>query len=376
MPLKLDDFELIQDAYKYGFDAVVRSLLPDSTYFILKGCVKTIVGSTIHLTEGYIFVTDEIYYIPAAEFTEDSLKVLYVAPDFSTTENRIFHDTNTHDVWDIRVYKYVYSTGEPAGGIIFASLFTLLSLLQDTIGTTLLGSADLTGFYNLSYEAGFSAATSYTKLRYEGNSFNGYMILGAFNAAYTYGLLTRLPIGMRPTGDLVGFFYNGSVAPGVLRIKKNGEIWINGARTNGPNYITFQFYMRFEDPVLYNLPGGGGGVIPDGDIAYDLPTTEVLYPTKYIFSISEDTLKEELIGMGYKIKTLNLRNLTGNSMTLKVGTTAGGADLYEDEIPASSVRTMDLNMIFSPDSAQDIYFSSENWNDVTIDVVVVVEKIY
>ena len=85
------------------------------------------------------------------------------------------------------------------------------------------------------------------------------MLEAAFNATVTNGLLCSLPVGLRPSADLVGFFYNGSVAPGILKIKKNGDVHVSGASTSNANYVTFQFYMQFVDNTLFTIPTTGGG---------------------------------------------------------------------------------------------------------------------
>lgn len=266
MPLKLDDFSLIQDAYIDGLSAILQSILPGIDTFILKGCEVSVEGSKLSVAAGYIYDSGEIYYIPAASYTYDAGKLVYLVTNFSTSENRTFHDTTTHDVWDIRVYATGYDSTVPEGGIRLDTIFTLLTLLKTDITNGISDDADLQGFDKLSYLTGFTKATAYDGIRLEGNSFNGYMLLGAFTATVSAGKLATLPIGMRPTGDIVGFFFTGAVAPGILKIKSNGDIYVSGASTSSTNYISFQFYMRFEDPVLYGLPTGGGIALPDGDI--------------------------------------------------------------------------------------------------------------
>jgi hypothetical protein len=265
MPLKIDDLDLLQDAYFEAVAAILQSLLPDTTEFILTGCETAIEGSDITISAGVIYVSGEIYYLPAATYTYDAGKTMYVEENFSTSENRTFHDTTTNDVWDIRVYQSGYAKEVPDGAFSLSNLFTLRTLLDTEITSSISGNANLTGFYTLSYLTGFTKATAFNGIRLEGNSFNGYMLLGAFTATASAGKIATLPVGMRPTGDLVGFFYTIAVAPGILKIKSNGDIYVSGANTTGINYISFQFYMRFEDPILYTLPVGGGTAIPDED---------------------------------------------------------------------------------------------------------------
>lgn len=265
IPLKIDDLDLLQDACFDAVQAILGSLLPDTTEFILTGCVASIEGTDIIVSAGVIYVDGEIYFVPEATFTYDSGKQLYVEEDFSTSENRTFHDTTTHDVWDLRVYQFGYAAEIPDGAIPMSTMFTLRSLLDSEITSSISGNADLVGIGKLAYLSGFTKATAYDGIRLEGNSFNGYMLLGAFTATFSAGKLATLPEGMRPTGDLVGFFFNRTVTPGIIKIQKDGDIYISGASTTGVNYLSFQFFMRFVDPILYSLPESGGAAPPDGD---------------------------------------------------------------------------------------------------------------
>lgn len=268
-PLRPEDWALIQDVEKELLKALLDGILPGTATFLLSGVTVSGEGTgTVVVSEGYIYTSGEIFYVPTASFTENTSKILFVEQEITTGENRIFKDASTHDVYEYRRYVVGYETVVPEGAIRFSELFTLRALFDQEIASSLSGSANLTGFYNLTYLTGFTKATSYNAIRLEGNSFNGYMLLGAFTATISAGKLTTLPVGMRPTGDLVGFFFNGTVSPGILKIKSNGDIYVSGASTTGTNYITFQFYMRFEDPVLYALPTGGGAPTPDGDSDY------------------------------------------------------------------------------------------------------------
>jgi hypothetical protein len=90
------------------------------------------------------------------------------------------------------------------------------------------------------------------------------MLLGAFNASQQHGKLCVLPVGLRPSGDIVGFFNNGSINPAVLKIKKNGEVYVTGANTSMTNYVSFQWLKIFDDDVNYSMPVTGGiGTVPN-----------------------------------------------------------------------------------------------------------------
>lgn len=265
-PLRTNDWEFIQNVTEVILKAILNGLLPDETSFIVSGMAVTESGD-ISVAEGYFFDGTEICYVPAAgPFAEHDGYKLYMTPDITTTENRTFKDTTTHDVHQLRRYTCNWGATVPEGSIELNSL-PMITKLASLINGMLSLNAVFVYAASLRYSTGFANATTYEYVYIQKNDINQRMILAAFNANVTQGLLTTLPAGHRPTGDVVGFFFNGTVAPGVLKIKKNDEIWISGASTTATNYITFQFSIGFLDPVLWGLPTTGGGPSPDGDIS-------------------------------------------------------------------------------------------------------------
>jgi len=262
-PLRTTDWEFIQNVEKALLKAVLTGLLPAEAHFIVCGMELTVAG-TVDVTEGYFFDGEEICYVPAVSFTENESKGLYLVEDIDTTENRSFKDGSTHDVWEIRRYVFAYESTPPSGGIVFNSL-PMISKLSAYILSQITLNSNLTSLQTLSYLTGFAAATGFNGIKLEKNTMGHYMLLAAFNASITAGKITSLPSGHRPTGDLMGFFFNGTIAPGVLKIKANGDVYVSGASTTVTNYISFQYLINFVDSVFWGLPTGGGGAAIDAD---------------------------------------------------------------------------------------------------------------
>jgi hypothetical protein len=262
-PLHANDWSLIQNQEMASLSAIIGSVIGNATACILTGLMMTNDGTKISITEGYIFIGGEIFYVPAVLFAINNDNTLYFVQDFSTTENRTFKDTTTHDVYAYRRYKILYQAIDPGLSVQYTIVASLLTILTNFINTNI-PSANLSVVQHYAYSIGFTPATAFSFISLQGNALNGYMLEAAFNASVTQGKLCTLEVGMRPSADLVGFFYNNSVAPGILKIKKNGDIYISGASTTSPNYITFQFYMNFVDEALFSLPTTGGG-LPDVD---------------------------------------------------------------------------------------------------------------
>jgi hypothetical protein len=263
MPLRTDDFDLLQNNTKLVAYSIIRAMLPADSVFSLQGIGFTQNGSIISCLAGLIYYKEEIFLVSAASFTFDASKHLYLVEDFSTSGSRTFKDQSVHDVYQIRKYKYVYSSAEVTG-VQLSEVFSFMTLFNTSLMNLLGESAKLKGSVILAYGSGFSAATGFGFLRLESNGFNSYMLLGAFNASQQHGKLCVLPVGLRPSGDIVGFFNNGSINPAVLKIKKNGEVYVTGANTSMTNYVSFQWLKIFDDDVNYSMPVTGGiGTVPN-----------------------------------------------------------------------------------------------------------------
>ena len=235
MPLRLDDLDLIQTASKDGLTALIKGFINPLTKCIVNGLEFTLneEDMLISVTEGFIFVTDELFYVPAASFTLlDDGGVIYYTPNYTTSELRTFHDTSTHNVWDIRNYSLGYCApgAVPSGSITITDRLSQIQLAN--MITYINGAAGFVGFDRVVYLTGFTAATGYSAMRLEKNLSGLCLLIGAFNATVASGKIGVLPIGSRPTGDIMGYFFNWTVAPGVLKIKKKrGDMGERGIYT-------------------------------------------------------------------------------------------------------------------------------------------------
>lgn len=261
LPLRLQDFDLIQDNLKDSMDCIIQSLVPGESSLILKG-LNVIEGSSIIANAGWLYHDGEIYFVPQASFVFDVSKILYLIPDFTTIESRTFKDGSIHDVHEIRNYAWGYNDNPPPGAIRYDELYSLDKILKANMLLLLGQAGTLAPFITLSYASGFSPATSSTGLTVLSNSYNVMMLHGAFTAQSSFGKLATLPIGQRPSADVLGYFFNGTSSPGILKIKVNGEIHVAGAHTSQINYISFFFYKNFGNSVNYSLPVGAPA-LPD-----------------------------------------------------------------------------------------------------------------
>ncbi|NPV35066.1 MAG: hypothetical protein HPY80_00195 [Bacteroidales bacterium] len=253
LPLRLQDFDLIQNNIIDAVDCIIQALLPGETGIILKG-LSVNVGVYVNAQAGWLYHNGEIFFVPQASFDYDGSKILYLKPAFITEQARTFKDGSIKDVHEIRNYAWGYDLTVPSDAVRFNDLYSLETLLKTKLQASLGMGADLKAFITIPYASGFSPATTLNGIRLLSNSYNVLMLHGAFYAETSYGKIATLPIGQRPSGDVVGFFYNGTATPAVLKIKTNGEIHVANASTNQVNYITFTFNRVFDNDVSYNLP--------------------------------------------------------------------------------------------------------------------------
>lgn len=253
LPLRLQDTDLIQNNIIDAVDCIIQALVPGETGVILKG-LSVSEGTSIIANSGWLYHNGEIFYIPQASFAYNASKILHLKANFTTEQTRTFKDGSINDVHEVRNYTWAYELTVPAGAVRYDELFSLETLLRNKMQSSLGLGAKVSAFLTIPYSSGYGPATALNGLRLLSNSYNVMMLHGAFNAQSGYGKIATLPVGQRPSGDIAGYFFNGTATPGVIKIKTNGEIHVAGAHTNQVNYISFAFHRVFDNDVNYNLP--------------------------------------------------------------------------------------------------------------------------
>lgn len=375
MILKNVDLDLVQTAAKDGLASLIQGLIAPSTQCIITGLSLVVDDVHVTLTEGMIFISDEVFYVPAAIFNVLDNGNIYFTPNFTTSKNRSFHDGSNHEIYDLRNYTLGYGNVVPGGSINIMNLPRLSNIQMASVQNYITLQTNFTGYDRVAYLTGFGSATGYNSMRVEKNQFGLIFLLGAFNADISSGKLGVLPVGSRPTGDFVGYFFNYSIAPGVLKIKKNGEIWVSGADINGTNYITQLFPLNFEDPITWGLPTGGGGTAKKAD-SDTYPTSSILMRTSYqLDNITENKTLTSVVLAGTTATTIYFKNTSANAVTVSLGTILGGTDLVNAQVIApGQIVTVTYNNEFSSDADQDLFLHSANWNGANINLKLNFEK--
>ncbi len=118
MPLLLNDLRFTDAAYREGFKAVLRAFRIDNKPFIISGCVATSLTSPdrLSITDGYIFMNDEIYQVNAHE-TLDGGGGFYRYKEvisYAIEGNKTFFDGTVNSTHEIRQATTEYVAGAPA----------------------------------------------------------------------------------------------------------------------------------------------------------------------------------------------------------------------------------------------------------------------
>lgn len=256
-PLRPEDWDLIQGATKGALSDVIKAFTATESV-ILWGLTVSSQGGQFTVTEGAIYTDREIFYVPGATFTTSVEKQIYLQSNITEEESRTFKDTSTHNVWQLRAYQLGYAVTIPQGAIAYLSIERLSSLQADLIFSYMDQRTKLVNLQSLTYANCFSTATGFNYAKLVGNGLNQYMLIAAFHSTVVNGLMTTLPSGLRPRGDIVGTFVVPGPSVGILSIKENGQVWVYGCSIVGINYITFQFPLSFDDAVGYDVPTGVG----------------------------------------------------------------------------------------------------------------------
>ena len=128
-PLRSDDWSFIQDATADAMSALVVGLKGSTGACIITGLGVTFGDETVDVSEGVVFVNNELFFVPSARFDyHDETWRVYLTPNITTGESRNFRDTLTHDVYEYRQYVAGYGASIPSGSIPFTGdLRTLIT---------------------------------------------------------------------------------------------------------------------------------------------------------------------------------------------------------------------------------------------------------
>lgn len=119
-PIELDDLRWMDESYRNAFFGILSAFgISPAETFVLSGCVKTITGSTVTVTEGYLSIAGEVLFLPAQSYAVPSgVDEDYFELDISydPTGLETFENGTPHNTYEIRNAKI--SVGTPTTGTV------------------------------------------------------------------------------------------------------------------------------------------------------------------------------------------------------------------------------------------------------------------
>ena len=210
-PVFLDDLRWVENANFIAFKGVLSMLGSDAfNVIVLSGCVRSVVGSTVSFSTGYVVMNGEIFFVPAHSFTDDSFEYWTITESFDANGDKTFFNAVTNQTYLIR-------TATGGGGSIPA------------------------GTYEFDYKKG---ADGFIHLR-------GTYPIEDIGSGAVNELIGTLPTGFRPAKVQkqvisIGTDVSGNVKFSTIEIATNGEVRI---KTSGGLFVqifNFDEFSPFE----------------------------------------------------------------------------------------------------------------------------------
>lgn len=256
MPIRTTDFELIQNAVSNSLKGILSSV--GATTFILKGLITTIGSGNITVSEGWIYTQSEVFYVPAATFTYDAVKSLYLSINVWQEEQRHFKDGHYHNCFERRRYALGYATEIPSGSIALDEITTINELINIKVITSLKIRQQTISTSELLFCENFSQAPGLSTMCVSQNEFGDCVFTAAFLCADTTSQkLCTLNPQFWPKGDLCGTYVKGDYTLGLMIIKATGEVLVIGADNERPNFVRFQYNCILTNNCennIYDVP--------------------------------------------------------------------------------------------------------------------------
>jgi len=129
-PFVLDDLRWMDLGIRNAFLGIFSAFNSDNG-FIVSGCVKTIDTGTVTITEGYIVLSGEIYYLPTQSYSEavaGEVEIVSIDLSYDVNGNKIFQNGSNNSTYEIRNVKVEkVATPAPVDSIFFLTINKLIS---------------------------------------------------------------------------------------------------------------------------------------------------------------------------------------------------------------------------------------------------------
>ncbi len=119
-PFQLDDLRFLDSAQREAFLGVIKALVGYKTGAVISGCeIMSNDGTNIHIADGYVFLSNEIFYAPAQDIPVLSSGAYYwvIATSYDASGDKNFDGLVKH-TYEIRQAKCQAFDTPPTDGLL------------------------------------------------------------------------------------------------------------------------------------------------------------------------------------------------------------------------------------------------------------------
>ncbi|MBI1837797.1 MAG: hypothetical protein HYR91_11100 [Flavobacteriia bacterium] len=240
----LNDIRFWDEAIRDSFKGLTSPFFQNSyDVRILSGCVRTISGSIVTISQGYVIYGGEICFVPSHSYTLTTgyFELWDLESYFDPAGSKIFKDLTSHETYQIRIAKVFPSAGLTDGNQeysvterYFDSFQNFLSIIDPefpSFGTyNLAVMKDLNGFVHI----------------------KGKMRTTDIGVGMVNHTLGTLPMKYRPSVELersVSWLFNsstGEVRTSLVKIKTNGQLVLVAHNGNYSDVLDYGQITPFQ----------------------------------------------------------------------------------------------------------------------------------
>jgi hypothetical protein len=243
LPFRANDLRWIDDSVRDSFKALLAGF--GASMIIFQGCTRTEISGTVTITEGYVGLQGEIFYVPLHTFPAAVLPDLEYWQIITIDDpqgTKLFKDGSTKETYQIRIAKVVPGStgiGEYTDSERFYSLVrrSLPKSSWHTFSTQIVPPGDLIpGTYRLRCYKDIDGFVHLEGLRY--------------NEDQDTGIIANLPVLLRPTVPKRYAIHTlntpTQIGQSIIDIHTNGNIEIVRAETGSAVLMDFSQIPPFE----------------------------------------------------------------------------------------------------------------------------------
>lgn len=232
VPLQGDDFRFMQDALRDATNAPMQGL--GSLPFIVYGCDFTINGSNMQVNEGYVFLENELCYVPSSTVPYAPNLEIYLDISYSPQGLEIAANGQSINTYQLRIGKVGSNPNQLINPLFIEEQIRLDKIIYDNILNKAIANIGYTLIAAKAYTLNFFVKRFFNTIKFQG-------ILNITHVLAGYNHVGTLDINHRPLQNVFFTVIGSETSVGApvdvccfCKIEPDGKIYIN---TNGNTNI-------------------------------------------------------------------------------------------------------------------------------------------